>query len=80
MESERNYIMEFTMSEIAQLLGEKDLVIATMHKEMSKLNDRNEHLLKAKDALYNELHDLKLKTGSYPKEVPNTDGIKEVKA
>lgn len=72
--------MEFTMNEIAQLLGEKDLTMAAMVKQIQTLTDRNESLLKQKDDLYNELHALKLKTGSYPKEVPKIDDNKEAKA
>jgi hypothetical protein len=72
--------MNFTMEEVAQMLGEKDLLIASLSKQMKSLTERNEHLLKAKDEIYNELHTLKLKTGSYPKEVPKVDGNKEAKA
>lgn len=68
----------FTMVEIAQMLGEKDLNMAMMAKQITSLTERNEALLKAKDTLYNELHELKIKKHN-PKEVPKTSDV-EAKA
>lgn len=61
--------MEIKLDEVAMLLGEKDLTIFQLNKQLKIEKERYENLLKQKDEIYNELHALKLKTGSFPKEV-----------
>lgn len=60
--------MNFTMQEVAQMLGEKDLLIASMDKQLRAANDRAEERLKVADEQFNKITELEKRLAILSKE------------